>query len=170
MLPRLTQLRLHLQEVRARAPAAARVQVTLKKTSSKLFGFGDERFALCHRRLVGAFVREHRGQQAPNVFVVRRPVSQCGVRFQVDGGVPHDVDGRIDQRRAIRLRPMHPERDKILDPTPDARRKVCAIDNEGERTGSVAIVLVNRATIGRLVIAVVLRVRLLLRRGSCSDS
>ena len=143
MLPRLTQLRLHLQEVRASAPATARVQVTLKKTSSKLFGFGRERFALRHRRFVGALVSEHRGQQAPNIFVVRRPVSQCGVRFQINGGIPHDVDGRIDNRRTIRLRPMKTERDKVVDPTPDARRKICAIDNEGERTGSVAIVLVN---------------------------
>jgi hypothetical protein len=72
VLPRLTQFRLHLQEVRASAPATARVQVTLKKTSSKLFGFGNERFTLCHWRLVGSFVGEYRGQQAPEYssFVV----------------------------------------------------------------------------------------------------
>ena len=143
VLSRLTHLSFHFQEVRTGAPPAARVQVTREQTPPKLFGFGVERFALRHRCLVGGFVGEHRGQQAPKVFVVRRPVSQCGVRFQINGGIPHDVDGRIDDRRAIRLRPMKAERDKVLDPTPDAGRKVRAIDNEDERTGSVAIVLVN---------------------------
>lgn len=143
MLPGLTQFCLHLQEVRASAPATARVQVTLEKAASKLFGFGDERLALGHRRLVGSFVGEHRRKQTPNVFIVRRPVSQCGVGSQVKAGVPHHVDGCIDHRRAIRLRPMKAECDKILDPTPDAGWKVGAIDNEDERTRTVAIVLVN---------------------------
>lgn len=143
MLARLAQFRLDLLEVRAGAPAIARVQMSREQTVLELFRFSDERLFFSLRRCVSRLVGEHCGQQTPDIFVVGRASSHGFSSFDVETGVSHDVDWRVYERGTIRPMPVQTERDEVFDTIPDVSRKVGLIDHEHERTGSIVRVLVD---------------------------
>ena len=95
------------------------------------------------RGRVGGLMCQDGREQTPDVVVIGRSVAQHCCCLGVELRRAHEVDGSIDLSTPVFERPVQPEGDQVLDPSPDGRRELLVVDDEYERLWLVTEMFIN---------------------------
>ena len=88
-------------------------------------------------------MRQDGREQTPDVVVIGRSVAQHCCCLGVELRRAHEVDGSIDLSATVFERPVQPEGDQVLDPSPDGRREPLVVDDEHDRLWLVTEMFIN---------------------------